>query len=81
MSTQRDPREAEYEAALKRAFVDRRADYIVITSRREQFQAESANYGIDQGWLSGEWDDRDEQSTAFVCRLTPEGRKHFGLEP
>jgi hypothetical protein len=52
----------------------------VITSRREQFQIASANYGIDQGWLHGEWDARDEQSTAFICRLTDAGRKHFGLK-
>lgn len=38
------------------------------------------NYGIEQGWLKGKWDERDEQSTAFVCRLTPKGRKHLGLE-
>ena len=70
----------EYEQSLRRAFVDRRADYIVITSRRERFQIEAANYGIEQGWLSGELDDRDVQSTAWVLRLTQQGREHFGLE-
>jgi hypothetical protein len=70
---------AEPEAALRRAFVDHHADYIVITSRRQQFQIESANYGIGQGWLKGEWDERDEQSAAWICRLTDQGRKHFGL--
>ena len=70
---------AECEAALRRAFVDRRADFIVITSRRERFQIESANYGIDQGWLRGDWDERDEQSVAWVLRLTDAGRKHFGF--
>lgn len=70
----------EYESSLRRAFVDHRADYIVLTSRRQQFQAEAMNYGIEQGWLKGKWDERDEQSTAFVCRLTPKGRKHLGLE-
>jgi hypothetical protein len=71
---------SEYEGALRRAFVEKRADYIVLTSRRERFQAEAMNYGINQGWLKGEWDERDEQSTAFVCRLTFAGRMHFGLE-
>jgi hypothetical protein len=70
----------EYKSALRRAFVERRADYIVITSRREQFKAAAVSYGIDQGWLEGEWDRSDEQSTAFVARLTEAGRKHFGVE-
>lgn len=71
------PDAPEYESALRRAFFDRRADSIVITSRRERFQMESANYGIEQGWLTGELDESDEQSAAFVCRLTDAGRKHF----
>jgi len=69
----------EYEDALRRAFVYHRADYIVISSRREKFQIESATYGIDKGWLRGEWKDSDEQATAWVCRLTDEGKKHFGI--
>ena len=80
MPNELTPAVLEYEAALRRAFVDGRADYIVITSRREQFQIEAANFGLDLGWLRGEWDTRDEQSTAWVLRLTSEGRKHFGLE-
>ena len=69
----------EYEDALRRAFVERRADYIVITSRRQQFQIASSGYGIEQGWLQGYWDTRDEQASAWVCRLTAKGREHFGL--
>lgn len=69
----------EYEDALRRAFVERRADYIVINSRRQQFQIESANYGVEQGWIKGEWHDIDEQSTAWTGRLTDEGRGHFGI--
>jgi hypothetical protein len=71
---------AEYEAALRRAFVEKRAACVVISSRRQQFQIRCTNYGIEQGWLKGRWDDSDEQSTAFVARLTDEGRTHFGLE-
>lgn len=70
---------SEYESALRRAFVDKRADYIVITSRRERFQIEAVNFGIEQGWLKGEWDESDEQSSAFVCRLTDSGKQHFGI--
>lgn len=69
----------ELESALRRAFVDKHANYIVITSRRERFQIAAANHGMDQGWLSGHWDDSDEQSTAFICWLTDKGREHFGL--
>jgi hypothetical protein len=71
--------QADYEAALRHAFVDRRAVCIAITSRRQQFQIEAANYGIEQGWLSGELDERDEQSTVWIGRLTEKGREHFGL--
>jgi hypothetical protein len=75
-----DYTETELEAALRRAFVDKRAGCIVIDSRRQAFQIASATLGIDRGWLKGEWYDKDEQSTAYVCRLTAAGRKHFGLE-
>lgn len=70
----------EYESALRRAFVDNRASSIVITSRRQQFQLDAVSYGSEQGWLTGELDDSDEQSAAYVCRLTKKGREHFGLE-
>lgn len=71
---------AEYEAALRRAFVERRADYIVIDSRRQEFQIKSASYGIDRGWLSGSIVESDPQSTAWVLRLTEAGREHFGVQ-
>lgn len=73
-------KKSKCEAMLRRAFVDHRADYVVISSRRQQAQIESVNYGIERGWLTGEWDESDEQSTAFICRLTTAGRKHFGLK-
>lgn len=72
-------KQVEYENALRKAFVDRHADFIVLTSRRQQFQIASANYGVDQGWIKGEWDERDEQSTVWIGRLTDKGREHFGL--
>ena len=67
------------EDMLRRAFVDRRADYIVVTSRREQAQLEAVWYGEQRGWLDCEADAADEQCTAVVCRLTTAGREHFGL--
>jgi hypothetical protein len=71
--------DTEKEAMLRRAFVDGRADFITIYSRREWRQVESADYGIVRGWLKSEWHDEDEQSTYMTFRLTPEGRTHFGL--
>lgn len=75
-----DYAESELEGALRRAFVDHRADFIVIDSRKQVFQIASADLGINRGWLKGEWHEEDEQSTALVCRLTPKGRKHFGMQ-
>ncbi len=69
----------EKEAMLRRAFVQGRADYIVISSRREWRQIESANLGVDRGWLKSQWHDEDEQSTCVTFRLTDKGRKHFGV--
>ena len=53
----------EYESALRRAFVEHRADFVVITNRREQFQIEATNYGVDQGWLHGEMSMVDKELT------------------
>lgn len=69
----------DYEESLRKAFVDQHADYIMISSRRQVYQAKVANYGIDMGWLESQWDNSDEQSTVFVCRLTDAGKQHFGL--
>ena len=80
MTTHNMTEEQEWEAALRRAFVDRRADSIVLYDRRERFLLESAAYGERMGWLEGRLVELDEQSTEERYRLTSEGRKHFGLE-
>lgn len=67
----------EREAMLHRAFVEKRAGCIVITSRRERLQIQSAEYGVERGWLAKTVDTEDEQSTAWVYRLTPKGRTYF----
>jgi hypothetical protein len=72
--------EQEYEASLRRAFVDRRADFIIIDDRRQRFLIDGAAYGERMGWLKFEAYDIDTQSTQWHYRLTPKGRKHFGLE-
>jgi len=69
------------EAMLYRAFVEHRADYIVITSRLQRTQIQSAEYGVERGWLKKTVVDTDEQSTAWVYRLTQKGRAYmFGKE-
>ena len=70
---------AEQEAMLYRAFVERRARYVVISSRREIAQIEAVNYGISHGWLESTWHDADEQSTYLTFRLTDKGSRHFGV--
>ena len=70
----------ELEASLKRAFVDHEADFIILESRREQFQLESAAYGQKQGWLGPIQEvGPDEQSLVWTLRLTEKGKEHFGL--
>jgi len=70
---------AEYEASLRRAFVDGKADYIYITSKRQRFLLECAGYGITQGWLTEKLHEPDDQTAVLVYRLTPEGEKYFGV--
>ena len=74
-----DTIEQEFEASLRRAFVDGKADYIVLYSRRHKFRYESAAYGALQGWLDEEFIEVDEQSSELHYRLTEDGKKHFGL--
>ena len=69
----------EKEAMLRRAFVDHRADYIIIESRRERRQIESAAYGEERGWLKSAWRGDDPQSRYLEYRLTDEGREYFGI--
>lgn len=71
--------ENELEASLKRAFVDNRADYIILDDRRERFLIEGAMLGVEKGWLNEEFVEIDDQYSQLRCRLTEEGRKHFGL--
>lgn len=71
--------EEEYEASLRRAFVDGRADYIILNDRRQQFLIECAAWGQQKGWLGPVEELGDSQSTEWHLRLTLEGKRHFGL--
>jgi hypothetical protein len=72
--------EQEFEARTAKAF-RAGADYIFIDSRRQQFQFEGAEYCRSQGWLTDpELVEIDEQYAQQRYRLTPTGRKRFGIE-
>lgn len=69
----------ELEDALKRAFVDGKAPYVILDDRRQQFLIESAVMGVEKGWLTEELVDIEEQYSQLRYHLTDEGRKHFGV--
>ncbi len=71
--------EQEFEDSLRHAFVYQKADFIFYDSRRQVFLAECVNYGIYKGWLTGFLNEIEEQYSRFEVRLTPEGKRHFGL--
>jgi len=65
-----------YLVSLVRAFRDGKADFILIDSRRQEFQIKAAEYGLSEGLLSFEEQGSDEsQYTAWIYRLTDEGKK------
>lgn len=65
-----------YLVSLVRAFRDGKADFILIDSRRQQFQIESAEYGLAEGLLYFEEKGSDiEQYTAYTYRLTAYGKE------
>ena len=72
--------EEEFEARIRKAFVEKRAHSVWIHSSLEGFQIAMASFGKEKGWLEGELLDLDSQSSAMSFKLTEAGRKYFGLE-
>lgn len=72
----------EYEAALRRAFVDNRADFIVLDSspRGQRFRSACTAWALDAGLLYHDGTDSDGQCEVASFRLTHAGRQAFGLE-
>ena len=70
------------EDSLRRAFVDGKADYIVYDGHtaRKKFLREAFELGRDMEWLDEGQEGGDEQWTTIKYRLTPEGKKYFGLD-
>jgi hypothetical protein len=66
----------DYEISLHRAFANKKVSYIVIDSRRQEFQINSAEYGVEKGWLSKD-EVTDGQCTEWRYRLTEQGKQYF----
>ncbi len=79
--------ESELEASIRRAFTEgERADYIQFDghSSRSPFLVQSLDLGLRKGWLhEDEATGRflsEEQWTVRAYRLTPAGKKYFGVK-
>ena len=73
--------ENDLEAALKRAFVDKGFEAILIDGwiARNEFLNAGIHYGINQGWLKKDSEINESQYTAINYALTDKGKEHFGL--
>jgi hypothetical protein len=73
--------EEEFEASLRRAFVDHEFTSIMVDDKRQRFRIESMWYGEERGWLHVELiDNAEQQYSYYEGTLTDTGKKHFGLE-
>jgi hypothetical protein len=87
MSEKFEPKDLE--DSLRRAFVDKKADFIMVDGHtlQNEFLRESVVLGLEKGLLvQGQPIDEDDrlgrglgQNYAFTYRLTEEGRKYFGI--
>jgi len=81
-----------FEASLRRAFVNRKADYLIVeayTLKREYIR-ECIRYGLNNGFLYRgkditeedvlDLDPAQDQYLAYTYSLSSKGKKHFGLE-
>lgn len=81
MPGQKDYTPQDLEDSLKRAFVDRKFESILVDGHtaRNEFLRDSLTYGLDQGWLKKKRDITEPQYTAMEYILTDEGKSHFGI--
>ena len=71
--------EQEFEDRLKRAFVEGKADFIYVDSRRDRFLIECMHFGIGKSWIKAEMNYIEEQYSRWEGRLTNYGKQYFGL--
>jgi len=71
----------DLEASLKKAFVDKRFESILMDGRecQNQFLVDGVNYGFKKGWLGVDGEIDESQYTAVTYKLTKKGKKHFGM--
>ena len=83
MAGERQYSEAELDAALRRAFVDGRAEFIQVDGHdmRSSFLRAGLQHGLNKGLLKRDerFDVNEDQYTSLAYSLTKEGRNHFGL--
>ena len=72
----------EYRDMLKRAFKDKRADYIVLDSnpRGQKFLAAGVAWAIREGLLYNDLNTDDTQQIVSSFRLTQKGKEELGEE-
>ncbi|MDP4039772.1 MAG: hypothetical protein Q8P57_04300 [Candidatus Pacearchaeota archaeon] len=73
--------EQDLEASLRRAFVDRKFESILVDAweLRNEFLKEGLSFGINKGWLKTENIIEESQYTAITYVLTDKGKEYFGL--
>ena len=71
----------ELEASLRRAFVDKRFESILMDGHeaRNSFLRQGIHHGIDEGLLYIESEVNESQYTAINYALTKKGKRYFGL--
>ena len=87
---EQDYTKEELEASLKKAFVDCKADSIIVDGHdlRSEFKRQAIIYGEENGLLSRAEDiDEDKifgrgigQYFAYTYRLTDKGKEYFGIK-
>lgn len=76
-----DIHKEEFEASLRRAFVDAKMDSVCLDGQSGRFLWATAGYALKMGWFAepSETGSDYEQYTGYVFRLTDKGKSHFGL--
>ena len=76
-----DAEEPEWEASLRRAFVDKKMQSVGIDGWSGKFLTHAVRYGKFKGWLGDgkEYGSDESQYTEVTFKLTEFGKQHFGL--
>jgi hypothetical protein len=72
--------ETELEGSLRRAFVNHKADYVLMYRNSGQFLWDGVRLGVKNGWLEEKTVPIDDQETQVRYYLTATGKNHFGVK-